>query len=97
MLRRRHCELSPDRSRRAASHDGRWLVLAVLLLTRSVLAQEPPASVTACDDAAQCLKSCAGDPKQARGEKLMQCLQQCESRCAPVKQPPPVAPDAGVK
>ena len=31
------------------------------------------------DQRAACLKTCAGEPKNASGEKLMACLKQCEA------------------
>lgn len=47
----------------------------------------PPAPAAPVDVRAECLKSCAGAPKDATGKSLLACLQRCE---------PTSAADAGV-
>lgn len=56
-----------------------------------VLMTVPPAVEPAPkrDARAECLKRCAGAPKEATGARLLACLSACE---APAK---PEAPDAG--
>lgn len=68
------------------------IVAGAVLAQPAPLAAPPVAPGASCNEAAQCLKVCAGDPKNAQGAKLMQCLQQCEARCAPKG-----LADAGVK
>lgn len=65
------------------------MLLAALVLT--LLNPAPPAPQPAHDSRkAECLKTCAGHPKDASGQKLLACLQRCEPPA------PAVAPDAGV-
>lgn len=48
----------------------------LLMMSMPVLADE--AKSTTNDERAACMKSCAGAPKDATPQKLMQCLSQCE-------------------
>lgn len=64
------------------------MLLAALVLT--LLNPAPPAPQPASESLkAECLKTCAGAPKHANGQKLLACLQRCEPPA------PAVAPDAG--
>jgi hypothetical protein len=51
------------------------MLLAALLL----LASTPPAPAPTDTDRAECLKYCAGAPKDATGQKLLACLNRCEA------------------
>lgn len=64
----------------------RAAALAAVLLAGISLAEEAPRPVTA-DERAQCLKQCAGAPRDATGPALLACLSRCEAAAA--------APDAG--
>ncbi|MGV3621425.1 MAG: hypothetical protein ACO1OB_11445 [Archangium sp.] len=48
----------------------------LVLLSLTAFAEDPKAPPP-IDERAACLKTCAGDPKTASGEKLMACLKQC--------------------
>lgn len=61
----------------------------VVLLGASPSAPAPAPSPRATQQA-DCLRTCAGAPREASGQRLMTCLQRCE---APAPAP---APDAGV-
>ncbi|PZR10477.1 MAG: hypothetical protein DI536_19730 [Archangium gephyra] len=52
--------------------------LLVVLLPVAALAEDPK-TPPPIDQRAACLKTCAGEPKNASGEKLMACLKQCEA------------------
>lgn len=58
------------------------LVLALLMPVPVPVPVRPKPAV---DVRAECLKSCAGAPKDATGKRLLQCLRSCE----------PAAADAG--
>lgn len=67
------------------------MLLAALVLSLAVAPASPaPPPAPQATRQADCLRSCAGAPKDASGQKLMACLQRCE---APA---PASAPDAGV-
>ncbi len=78
------------------------LLLAVVAAPVSARAQD--ACVTRCNQAqSECLKTCAGDPREASKpggrEKLQACLKRCQQEAAPCKQqcgpqkaPPPPPP-----
>jgi hypothetical protein len=59
--------------------------LTVLWLSAGAAAFAGPRSVPPPpgNEAAQCLKRCAGEPKDARGERLLACLERCESQKQP--------------
>jgi hypothetical protein len=52
------------------------MLLATLLLLAGAPATTPPAPKDS--DRAECLKQCAGAPKDATGQKLLACLNRCE-------------------
>ena len=52
------------------------MLLGALLLT--LLNPVPVVSQTPVDVRAECLKRCAGAPKDATGRALLQCLERCE-------------------
>ena len=54
------------------------MLLGSLLLALVIPAPAPVAPKPA-DARAECLKSCAGAPKDASGKLLLQCLQRCEA------------------
>jgi hypothetical protein len=62
------------------------LLGALVLALLNPVPERPVSSGAATDVRAECLKSCAGAPKDATGAVLIQCLQRCE----------PPAADAGV-
>lgn len=64
------------------------MLLAALLL----LAGATPVPAKGDTDRAECLKQCAGAPKDATGQKLLACLAQCE---APADAGVPVPNTAG--
>ncbi|MEW6432219.1 MAG: hypothetical protein AB1730_11995 [Myxococcota bacterium] len=64
-------------------------MLRSLALLSLVLGASPAAAQSVCEakcnqQASECLKRCTGDPKDAQkpeaGQKLMDCLRQCEAK-----------------
>lgn len=55
----------------------------LVLISLTAFAEEPKPQ-TPVDQRAACLKTCAGEPKNASGEKLLACLKQCDAP-APTK------------
>lgn len=68
------------------------LLAACLALATSAAAAEVPPPPSLRQEDASCLRRCAGLPKEARGEKLLACLSQCE-RPAASHQPDAGGPD----
>lgn len=69
----------------------RALGLAVLLAMPAEAETQPtPAPPPRVDARAECLKACAGAPKDATGQHLLACLNRCDA----VK---PAQPDAGTR
>lgn len=66
---------------------ARYAVL-LALLSFPALAEEPQLPPPA-DQRAACLKTCAGEPKEATPEKLMACLKGCGDGGVSTQQPPP--------
>ena len=54
------------------------MLLGSLLLALVVPAPVPVAPKPPVDVRAECLKRCAGAPKDASGRQLLECLQRCE-------------------
>ena len=61
------------------------MLLGSLLLALVVPAPVPVAPKPPVDVRAECLKACAGAPKDATGAALLQCLRQCEPSDAGVR------------
>jgi hypothetical protein len=60
------------------------MLLGALLVT--LLAPVPnPAPKTPVDVRADCLKRCAGAPKESTGQQLLQCLSACEPADAGIR------------
>lgn len=57
-----------------------WLALGAAALAGPAATLPPPPP---SNEAANCLKRCAGDPKDARGERLLACLERCASQKRP--------------
>lgn len=53
------------------------MLLGSLLLTLLSPVPQPPAAQPP-EERAECLRTCAGAPKEATGQHLMACLQGCE-------------------
>jgi hypothetical protein len=53
------------------------MLLGALLVTLLSPVPNPPAKVPV-DARAECLKRCAGVPKESTGKQLLQCLSACE-------------------
>ncbi|MDP1823366.1 MAG: hypothetical protein Q8L48_08995 [Archangium sp.] len=60
------------------------MLLGALVLALLTPVPVPVTPKPAVDARAECLKACAGAPKDATGKRLLQCLRSCEP------------PDAGV-
>jgi hypothetical protein len=68
--------------------------LAVLISLRLLAAPAPPppdACETRCNhEASECLKTCAGDPKEAsrpdHAQKMVACLNECQARAKPCRE-----------
>ena len=58
------------------------MLLGALLLTLLSPVPAPPPK-PAVDGRAECLKRCAGAPKDATGKKLLACLRSCEPTSLP--------------
>lgn len=67
-------------------HPRLWaMLLGALVLTLLTPVPAPPAPKPPADVRAECLKACAGAPKDATGAALLQCLRQCEPSDAGVR------------
>jgi hypothetical protein len=54
------------------------MLLGALVLTLLSPVPVGPAPKAPVDSRAACLKACAGAPKDATGQQLLQCLRSCE-------------------
>lgn len=70
----------------------RALGLAVLLAMPAEAETRPAAPPPRVDARAECLKACAGAPKDATGQHLLACLNRCEVKSSQAAQP-----DAGTR
>lgn len=68
----------------------RFFLFLFLVGASPAFAQQSPCQSKCNQQASECLKSCAGDPKDAQrpeqAEKLMVCLRQCEKQNGACKQ-----------
>lgn len=60
----------------------------------ALLALVAALSLGQADVRAECLKRCAGAPKDAKGQALLVCLEQCRAPDAGTRAPPPEPPPA---
>ena len=65
------------------------LLISLLVFPALVLGQDATCESKCNQQASECLKACAGDPKDAnkpgQAQKMMQCLQKCEKETQPCK------------
>ncbi|MBE2249864.1 MAG: hypothetical protein IAE78_09965 [Myxococcus sp.] len=67
----------------------RLLITSLVALAASVAAQSP-CEAKCNQQASDCLKACAGDPKDAskpdQAKRLMECLKTCEAQVRPCRE-----------
>lgn len=67
----------------------RLLITSLVALAASVAAQSP-CEAKCNQQASDCLKACAGDPKDAskpdQAKRLMECLKTCEAQVKPCRE-----------
>jgi hypothetical protein len=67
----------------------RFLVIAVLLVAPPWASAQSPCESRCNQQSSECLRRCAGEPKEAskpeNAKKLMSCLQQCEAEVKPCR------------
>jgi hypothetical protein len=74
----------------------RLAVFVALALSGGALAQDLPCDTRCNQQASECIKACAGDPKDAskaeNAQRLIACLQKCEREAEPCRKQCKVKP-----